>query len=290
VTLTTASASNARGPSSRVRDFAASITKRSYPFTRWRLVRKLGRQPGKPIVVFCMSKTASSAVARAMRDVVDRPVFKIHLLSPDAVARAEADYRRTEPSGLPRHIFHARHLMRRMPTVERPWDVVTIVREPIARAASDFFQAGRRSGRLGDAVTTRERFERFAASGSIDRTVEWFERELEATLGIDVYAHPFDPVVGHTTIETPAVRLLVLRQESLDAAGAALGTFLGLQRPLVIDHKNVGARKEYSELYASVLRDARFRRDVIERAYGSRFARHFYSADERRAFADRWAE
>jgi hypothetical protein len=247
------------------------------------------RQSGVPIVVFCMSKTASSAVVRAVRGAVAQPVFKIHLLVPEHLAAAEAHYRRTDRSARPRHVFHAAHLVRHLPTPEHPWLVVTIVRDPVARAASDFFQSGRRLGRLADPATTTAAFERFAAADGITRTLEWFERELEPSLGIDVYAHPFDPTLGYGVIESPSVRMLVLRQESLDVAPAALGRFLGLAHDVPLDAENVGADKEYAALYASVLEQAVLPAATLERTYDSRFVRHFYSAEEREALRRRWS-
>lgn len=246
------------------------------------------RQRGVPVVVFCMGKTASSAVVRAVSSVVEQPVFKIHVLAPDRLAQVEAHYRHTDPGARPRHLFHASHLVRHLPTPEHPWMVVTIVREPVMRAASDFFQSGLRLGRLGDVATTTARFERFATRDGIPRTLDWFDRELKPTLGIDVYQHPFEPAAGHAVIETPAVRMLVLKQERLDAAPAALGRFLGISDAVPIDRENVGAGKDYSELYASVIEAAGFPPETLDLAYGSQYARHFYSAEELAAFRRRW--
>lgn len=265
------------------------LARRSYALTKWRLLRRMERrQGGVPVVVFCMSKTASSAVVRAVQGAVSQPVFKIHLLAPERVASAEAHYRRTDPGARPRHILHATHLLRHMPTPECPWLVITIVREPVMRAVSDFFQSGRRLRRLGDEASTTARLARFVTEEGIPRTVEWFDRELLPTIDIDVYDHPFDPAVGHAVIETPSVRLLVIRQESLGAAGGALGEFLGLPGEVAIEAENVGSAKDYSDLYASVLHRVRFPESTLDRAYGSRFALHFYSPSEIERFRGRW--
>jgi Putative capsular polysaccharide synthesis protein len=271
-----------------VREVLRRLPRRSYALTKWRLLRRMERAGGDPVVVFCMSKTASSAIVRGLRDALDRPVYKIHLLRPESVARAEADYRRTDPSARPRHILHAAHLLRHLPTAAAPWDVVTIVREPLARSASDFFQSGQRWGRLGDADQTTAAFQRFAAEQGVPRTTDWFDRELLPSLGVDVYDHPFDPDVGVGVIEAPAVRLLILRHESLAAAPGALAAFLGRTEDVRLPRENVGARKDYSELYEQVLRDVRFDVATLDLAYESRFARHFYTDAERAELRQRW--
>lgn len=273
-----------------VRDAMRRVARRSYALTKWRLLRRTARLRGAPVVVFSMSKTASTAIFLAVQQAVPRPVFKIHLLVPEHVARAEAEYRRTDRAARPRHIFHASHLMHRSPTPDGPWSVVTVIREPLMRSASDFFQSGTRMGRLHDESTTKHLFEQFAIDEGIPRTVDWFDRELLPSLEIDVYAHPFDPSLGYGVIETPSVRLLVLRQESLAVAPRALSQFLGLTGDLEIVRENVGAGKEYSDLYASVLRDVRFSDAALDLAYDSRYARHFYSAEETEAFRRRWSQ
>jgi hypothetical protein len=274
--------------SNPARELIRSLARRSYALTKWRQLRLMERAGGDPIVIFCMSKTASSAILRGLRDAVDRPVYKVHLLRPESVARAEAEYRRTDRAARPRHVLHATHLLRHLPTPEAPWLMVTIVREPLARAASDFFQSGDRWGRFGEPEATTAAFVRFAADQGVPRTTSWFDRELLLAIGIDVYEHPFDPAVGHTTIESPTARLLVLRHESLDVAPAALGQFLGLPGPVPLPRENVGARKPYSDLYARVLDEVRFDVRTLDLAYESRFAQHFYSDAERAALRSRW--
>ena len=273
-----------------VRASISRVARRSYTLTKWRSLRKLARLEGTPVVVFCMSKTASSAVVRSLQDATSQPVFKIHLLLPESVRRGEAQYRQTDRAARPRHIFHASYLMRHPPTADRPWLVVTIVREPVMRSVSEFFQAGRRLGRLHDEATTGARFERFATDQGIPRTLGWFDRELKPSLGIDVFEHPFDPTSGYGTIETPAVRMLVLRQESLEVAPGALAQLLGLPRGVPLVERNVGAEKAYAELYDTVVREVRLPPATLDLAYRSRFARHFYSSTEIDRFRARWGK
>ena len=274
----------------RFRNLLRQLPRRSYRLTKWRLLRRMERRTEDPVVIYSMSKTASSAIVRAVRGAASQPVYKVHLLTPESVSRAEARYRHTDRRARPRHIFHASHLLRHLPTAEHPWLVITIVREPVMRSASDFFQSGRRLGRLADAAATTSLFAKFATEQGIPRTLDWFDHELKPNLGIDVYAHPFDPATGYCIIESPAVRLLLLRQESLAVAPEALGQFLGLPHDLPLDRENEGAQKEYSDLYASVVRDVRFPEPMLERTYGSRFAKHFYSDEELDRFRHRWTD
>jgi hypothetical protein len=248
----------------------------------------MGKREGTPIVVFSMAKTGSSALLSAVSDAVPNLPFHIHLMAPDTIARSEASYRQTDRTVRPTHLWQSQYLTTRPPTPESPWVVVTAVREPVARSASEFFQSGARLGRLHDAATTMPRLEEFATRQGIPHTLRWFDTEFKKGLGVDVYQHPFDPARGYAVIETPAVRVLVLRQESFEVAGPALREFLGLSREPEIVKENVGSNKEYSELYSSVVRDVRFPKATLDLAYNNRFCRHFYSPEEIERFRRSW--
>jgi Putative capsular polysaccharide synthesis protein len=222
----------------------------------------------------------------ALRDNAPNPVFKAHLLRPEALAAAERDYRDTDRDARPRHLFHGFHLVGHPPTPAAPWLVVTMVREPIARAVSDFFQTGERLGRL-DAAHDPAAFGSFLGA-NIEPALRWFEREFEPTIGVDVYAYPFDAEAGVATIGAPQARVLVLRQESLDVAPHALGEFLGLDHDIPVAAANVGAAKTYGDEYERVVRNLRVPSDVLDTAYESKLVRHFYSPAEIERFRARW--
>jgi hypothetical protein len=151
---------------------------------------------------------------------------------------------------------------------------------------SDFFQSGERLGRL-DVAHDPSAFESFLRA-NVEPALCWFEREFEPTIGIDVYAYPFDADVGVATIDSPQARVLVLRQESLEVAPHALGEFLGLDREIPVAAANVGAAKRYGDEYERVVRDLRVASDVLDAAYESRLVRHFYSPAEVERFRARW--
>ena len=119
--------------------------------------------------------------------------------------------------------------------------------------------------------------------------VRWFDREFAPALGVDVYDHPFDPDTGSAVVETPAVRVLLLRQENLAAAPAALARFLGRPGPVPVPPRNEASTKGYGPRYAEFLATARLPERLLDQAYGSRYARHFYADTELEGFRRRWS-
>jgi hypothetical protein len=255
----------------------------AYTIARHRHARR--HQPaGSPIVVFSMAKTGSSAVAAALRTSGVGPVYHVHDLDPQHLAREELEY---QWSGRPWRIWDAQRLLRRPATAVEPWRVVSIVRDPIAQTVSAFFQPGARRGYLHPSATVDTLRERFG--DRFDRLpLRWFETHLRPALDIDVYASPFDPGRGYQLISTPTVRLLVLRCEDLAVAPAALADLLGIDDPVAVPRVNVGAEKEYAELYEALLGAVRPTGAQLDRAYGSRVVRHFYGPDEIHRFRRLW--
>lgn len=232
-----------------------------------------------------MAKTGSSAVAEALRGAAVGEVFHVHDLDADFLAREEGEYRW---SGRPWRIWDAEQLLQRPPTPSAPWRVVSIVREPIAQTVSAFFQPGERRGYLNERSSVAGLLERF--DDRLDRLpTRWFETHVEPALGVDVYAHDFDPVAGYKIISTPAVRLLLLRCEGMAVAPAALAELLDADDRIEVPRVNVGTDKDYADLYASFTQALRPTPHQLERAYASRPVRHFYSPGEIDGFRARWA-
>ena len=256
------------------------------------LYRRLDAGPREVTVVYAQGKTGTSSIAKGLKRAGFDPVFQIHTLNPRTLENVEAQYIERRSDNHPRHVWEAQWLNAHRPSVERPWTLVTSVRDPIARIVSRYFQqesrfGGLRQGRSADELAS-ELHDQFLAQNNRLGGIgwDWFEAELAPVLGQSVYDTPFDPAVGHATIETPHVRALIVRNESLDRAPDALRTHFG--RPVEISSENVGTDKDYGTLYRDVL--ARFRPPAgyVDRVYRTRQATHFYAPEELERFRARW--
>jgi hypothetical protein len=243
------------------------------------------RQKGGPrLVVFSMAKTGSSSVVAALRAAGLGPVHHVHDLDPAFLEREEAEYRWT---GRPWRNWDAQRLLRTPPTADAPWHVITLVREPLAQTVSAFLQPGVRRGYLHAGVTVDELVERFG--DRFDRLpLHWFESHLEPTLGLDVYSTTFEPSRGYTVVDSPSVRLLVLRCEDLGAAPAGITELLDRSVDVTVPRLNVGADKDYAGIYDELRAALRPTDEQLQRAYGSRLVRHFYSPVEIDRFRALW--
>ena len=118
----------------------------------------------------------------------------------------------------------------------------------------------------------------------------WFDRELRAMFGIDVFAAPFPKEQGWTVLCNERARVLVLRMEDLDRTlGPALAEFLGLDEEPNTASGNVRSERPEGNDYRDVLAALRFPRHICERIYNHRFSRHFYSDAMLADFTQRWS-
>jgi len=274
-----------------MRTVAGRLTGRSYVVSKQVALARMRRHT-PPIVVFSMGKTGSTAVARAVHDATADRVFQVFRLDADRLKQAEGRYRATARPPYPgaMHLWESEYLLRRPPTAAAPWTVITTVREPIAQAVSAFFHASIRRGVLHDGATTEALTHTLLAEHWIRTPLRWFDREFVPAFGIDPYAEAFDPTLGYAVVHQSSARVLLVRQENLGDASEALARFLGCPAPVAVPTRNEATAKVYAAQYRRYLASVRLPGAVVDEAYSSRYARHFYADHELARFEQRWTE
>jgi len=175
--------------------------------------------------------------------------------------------------------------------------IITLVREPVSRVISYFFQ--RLSLYLHDHHLVKSGYSfmnmivESLIKGYIDRAnlkftqFDWFDNELKAVFGIDIYAHPFDKEKGYSIIKQGNVEVLAMKMEKLNSLESVIGEFLcAPQFKLVND--NEGDKKVYKYLYKNVKDTIKIPRKVFDKYYKDPKMNHFYSEEEKAAFLKKW--
>jgi hypothetical protein len=178
------------------------------------------------------------------------------------------------------------------------WDVVTLVRDPVRRNVSSFFQnlelmfdfwpADELKSRSAGDVAARL-VELFVDSYIAGKSpveyddgdpLTWFDEELKPVFGVDVFATPFPVSQGYEIYGGPSSRVLLLRLEDLDrVANAAFKDFLGAGLSRVV-RRNDASDKVYADLYRRFRQLLKLPSQYLDRMYSSRYSRHFYTAEE----------
>jgi hypothetical protein len=264
-----------------------------------------------PLLIYQMGKVGSKTIRDSLRALeIDRRVFHVHFLTPDRVKKTEIERRKylgTEKEHLLRHIWQYQYLRRLMARGldGKKWKIVTLTREPVGRNISTFFENldvsleddGRRFRiqsdyyrfeTVVDIKDTDDLAQLFLEKINHDRPLEFFDEDLKAVFGVDVFASEFPKSKGYKIYEQDQVDVLLIRLEDLnECASDAFREFLGIEG-LTLVTTNVGSAKVYAPLYKRLRETIVLPQSYVDRMYGSKYMRHFYSAEEIAKFRRRW--
>jgi len=290
--------------------FHVTLSHRFLPvyFAVWR--RTFGRTPKPrnaegiardPILVYQMSKVGSRSVLFSLEYSYARhtlpgvPIYHIHKLA-DLDVHEERARRSSDIEEL-KSVRQCRQILKDFDELpDQHWNVVSLVRDPVARNVGAFFhnldhyipnwKVFWKEGSL----TTAEIMQVFLRDEQVHHTANvWFDVEFKSVLGIDVYEVPFNTAEGYQLYSNPPkVDLVIIRLEDLNrVAVPVMDKFLGIH-DFKLYSSNIGDEKEYAKVYRA-FKSTPLPLDYVQRIYQSRFARHFYTEAEITAFTNKWA-
>ncbi len=292
---------------------------RNYSTARLYSLARLHLAPaGRPVLVYTMGKVGSTAVAEYIESSgVGYTIYHLHWLVPERLRLDEATFKTAvkkhrgtalERRLRPQYIWQGQYLSGR---VQRPapgggkWKVITLIRDPVARNVSSFFenmelfeydyvskmQFGREEHLVAELMELfREKYIDGSEAADVDADpLTWFDEELKAVFDVDVFGKDFPVGQGFDIYDAPLADVLLIRLEDLGACiGAALERFLGLEAA-GLQRRNVGADKDYAPLYRRFLDTFKIPDAYLDRVYGSKVSRHFYTDEELAKFRSRWS-
>lgn len=182
--------------------------------------------------------------------------------------------------------------------VKQTRKIITLVREPLSRELSCFFQRVGWSGVA--ALSYEDTFLNYCIKYMNGRCMEhltdevyldqfdWFDRELKAAFQVDVYDSPFDREKGYSIITQTNVEVLVMKMEKLAELEQVIGDFVGLADFKLVK-KNVGSEKPYKYLYKNAKEAIRIPQLMMDKYYlNNPHMDHFYTEAEKVEFLRNW--
>ncbi len=257
-----------------------------------REVDKAVKNSAVPVIVYQMGKVASTSVTASLRRTKGLPVFQVHRLCGKDIQAMNERRRAKGLAMLPVDAVGAK-LAEQIIDAKRPAKIITLVREPIGRNISAYFENlidTHRRLEANENIATIELIDHFLANYRHSIPLTWFDDEFKKALGIDVYAFPFEPEVGYTTISSPQFDILILRCDLPDETMAAcIGDFVGIKDFRLVQ-KNISKEKSYGVQYNEFKKNIRLPQTYVEEMLTSRFCVHFFAADELDALHTKWLQ
>lgn len=294
-----------------MRRILRKLTNLSYGSARFFGLSKLAFQAYRyrdrePLLIFSMGKVGTTTVARSLKYIVPEvPVYHIHTLCEDRIKQEEEVYKKhfRQLRTIHNHLLNSLFLHQRICHMKRDgirWKVVTLVRDPIARNVSAFFQMlkthyadcgfAERIKAGGDDKLLPDMIRFFLKEWDHSRALSWFDREIKQVLGVDVLAENFPVDEGFKIYNGDYADILVIRLEDHDRCAAnAFRQFLGLDGFTVIKGQ-LASQKYYFDVYRQFRAQLTLPVSVLDTVYGSRFARRFYSPHEIKTFRAKWGQ
>lgn len=181
--------------------------------------------------------------------------------------------------------------------------IITVVREPISREISLFFNFLDppslnppsfheynlvKSGYSFMSIIIEYLKGHITYPPQFHNLFDWFDRELKAVFGIDIYAHPFDKEKGYSIIKQGNVEVLAIKIEKLNSLEPVIGEFLCIRQFKLINY-NEGNKRIYKYLYKNVKDTIKIPREIFDIYYKNNPKMdHFYSEKEKVAFLKKW--
>ncbi|MCP3851077.1 MAG: hypothetical protein GY694_12685 [Gammaproteobacteria bacterium] len=243
-----------------------------------------------PVLVYQMGKVASETIYYSLKKVSGINVFHIHRLNPENILKVKEEHlKRGDAAPNEEENLYLYENVIKSPKVSIK--IITLIREPISRNISAYFQNLKSFEGMSDAYNILE-VEKLISS-FIEKynhivPLEWFNIELYPTTGINIYKYNFPKNLGYQVIEEAPYHLLIMKHDLDDKIKErCIEDFLGIDS-FSISNFNEASKKNYAEAYGNFLDSIKLSNQYINKMLSSQYARHFYSENELKKISERW--
>jgi len=243
-----------------------------------------------PLLVLQMGKVGSSSIVNALIRSDRWHIVHIHHMNEKRVGTI---WRRNIERGQehPPNLMASRALLDWLPTYSEKIEIVSAVRDPMARNLSAFYEnAGNfltiRKNNISE--SPQETAQIFLKKYRHANALDWFDANLKKTFGLDVYKKPFNHTANRLVMQNKRGRLIILRAEDSDESKIKnISRHLNLSN-VTLERDNDATQKFYADHYKQVKSLITVPEGLLDQIYGSRLARHFYTENELADFRKKW--
>jgi len=225
-----------------------------------------------PLFIYQMGKVGSKSILGSLENCGQKQVTHFHLF---------------ELLEEPKKRFVTRYLQ----NSKRRINIISPIRDPIARNISSFFHdfRGYFNGKDIDKVSLPELESIFYNDYKRHEfPLEWFDKEFAKYIHIDVYGYPFPQQEGFLTIREGRFRILIYKLELSDEKKVqVIKEFLGL-REFELQLYNTASEKYYKDVYKKFVDNIQVQDSYLEKMYRSKFSEHFYNSQEIEELVEKW--
>ena len=248
-----------------------------------------------PIIILTPGKVGSSSVYFTLKKELKHPVFHIHNFSKEGIEKSIRDHIHSNRKSKPLHLIVSKFLRNKLKFYTGKLYIISIIREPISREISSFFQNTDQykdileNKKLEiDVQIAQQILSKKFESNICEELKGWFDLEIKSNFEIDVFANDFEN--NYAITKNKNNHLLLLKMEDLDTIfPSAIKEFLKLESPLKLQKANVSNNKHYAETYKNIKENVKLDQETIGQIVNSTFFQHFYLQDKSEVI-DKWSK
>lgn len=247
-------------------------------------------QRKEPILIFQIGKVGSTSILKSFPTTQHRLAVQLHHLSEDSVESGIAFYNKHDLP-IQSFIFTSRSIYKWVVKRGYPYKVITLVREPISRNISAFFENFKvyMGTSYPEFIGTNDKLiTTFLDKFEHDRILNWYQTDFLTATGVDIYEHQFDKDRGWSRIETHQVDILILKVELDDKfKEQAIAQFLDIPK-FNLQSANIAKNKKYASDYQKFKANIVLPEEHIDQMLTSKYMKHFYTDEEINYVRNKW--
>ncbi len=215
-----------------------------------------------PVFVYQMGKVASSSIYSSIKKQYAGLVFHDHNFGENSLSK---------------EVFQ---LYSHYQNKNFPIKIISLVREPIGRNLSAFFENFKRDTGVAykDSNYAAEELQHiFLQNYKHDIPLIWFDNNFKTEFNIDVFAYDF-PGSNYLEIKKDNVSLLLMKHDVPDhIKEEIIRTFIDVPS-FKLKNANISEQKEYAQSYNEV-KKLKLPKEYVDRMLASKYTQHFYRND-----------
>jgi hypothetical protein len=252
-----------------------------------------------PIIILTSGKVGSSSIYDTLKKIKYFTVVHLHHISLNGINKSKRLHLESDRKSLPLHLIISSIFQKKLKKYKGAIHIICLVREPISREISSFFQNSEFYKKAIENSTLS--IDTSKAISLINSVFEkdickklelWFSTEIESEFGFDIFKKKIDDELGYLVLtnEAQKTKLLLMKMESMDKYfSEAIAHFLPDQSTLIkLEKSNVGKGKYYSKEYSEIKEKLKLDGIILKEITGSKYFEHFY-ANKKEEIFKKWS-
>ena len=249
----------------------------------WIKFKLINFETNPPLIILTPGKVGSSSIYYTLKKKLKRQnVFHIHFLSKKGIKKAKKNHLSSDRKSLPLHLIISELLLKELKKFNKQIKVITVIREPVSRTVSSFFQnLDFYKNSIEDSNLSINESEAIAIlekkiSNSVDDITRWLKFEIEDNFNVNLYEKAFSKK-KYVIIKNQKIDLLFLKMEDLnDVFTNSTKEFFNLKKGFILKNYNEGKKKYYSKQYEILKRSIKTDKAILKKIKSSKYYTHFY--------------